>query len=213
MSGTDGISVHARHRGPTRVSTAGAGFNPLFDHLMSEMPAGLILNVGAGTTGHVEGPHVLVNLDHVPPQDAWQSGLFLVADARHLPFAADTFAGAVAKDILEHVDDPIGVLKELGRACRPDGRLVVIVPRAIPRAVWDDPTHVRGFTQRALVTALALSGWRVTAPVRRLGGFPGAGRLGLTRRLEYVMRIPVLGHWFGRNWIARATPASQGQLQ
>lgn len=199
----------ATHR--RRVSTARPGTNPMFGHLVGEMPVGLILNIGSGTTSKVGTPQVVVNVDHVVPERA-TPGPFVVADARHLPFAAGVFAGVVAKDVLEHVDDPIGVLAELRRACRSGGRLLVIVPRAIPRAVWDDPTHIRGFTERALVTSLTLSGWRLSAPVRRLGGLPGAGRLGMTPHLESIMRIPGLGHWFGRNWIARATLDPHGAL-
>lgn len=188
-----------------RESTAAAGASPYFAHLVAELPAGLILNLGAGTTGQVNGPQVLVNVDHVTPRGSRSPGLLVVADAHHLPFAASVFAGALAKDVLEHVDDPIGVLSELRRTSRSHAQLLVVVPRAIPRAVWDDPTHLRGFTQRALGTALRLAGWEQSAPIRRVGGFPGAGRLALVPHLETLMRVPGLGHWLGLNWVARAT--------
>ena len=194
----------------TRVSTARTGVATFFGLLVDEMPPGLILNLGSGSTGGEDASHILVNVDHALPRGARPPGLVVVADAHHLPFAPASFAGAIAKDVLEHVEDPIGVLTELARTCVDEGRLVVAVPRAIPRAVWDDPTHIRGFTANALRTALKLSGWTVAAPIRRIGGFPGAGRLGLSRHLEMMMRVPGLGHWFGRNWIVRATLASTG---
>lgn len=181
----------------------------MFGHLVGELPAGFILNVGSGPAAQTSTPpQLVVNVDHALPRTTTEGGMFVVADAHHLPLASGVFSGVVAKDVLEHVDDPIGVLIELARACRPGARLVVVVPRAIPRAVWDDPTHVRGFTQRALTTALALSGWTLAGPIRRLGGLPGAGRMGLTHRLETLMRVPGLGHWYGRNWVARATLGS-----
>lgn len=189
-----------------RLSTAGAGAGPAFARFLSDMPPGLLLNLGAGTTGAVEGPQVLVNVDHVAPRGPRPPGLLVVADAHHLPFADSVFDGALAKDVLEHVSDPIGVLCELRRTSRSDGQLLVVVPRAVPRAVWDDPTHVRGFTQRALGTALRLAGWKQSGSIRRLGGFPGAGRLGLVPHLETLMRVPGFGHWFGLNWVARAIP-------
>lgn len=191
-----------------RVSTAGARASPAFAHLIGELPPGLVLNLGAGTTGTVDGQQVLVNVDHVAPEGPRPPGLLVVADAHHLPFADGVFGGALAKDVLEHVDDPIGVLRELRRTSRPDGRLLVVVPRAIARAVWDDPTHLRGFTDRALHTAFEHSGWSPSATIRRLGGFPGAARLGLVPHLEALMRIPGFGHWYGRNWLARASPDS-----
>lgn len=187
-----------------RVSTAGTGTSLYLDRLTTEMPAGLILNLGAGSH-RSRGPQVLVHVDHVPPEGLRPSDLRVVADAHDLPFATGAFAGALAKDVLEHVRDPIGVLNELSRTSRTGARLLIVVPRAIPRAVWDDPTHMRGFTERALRTALQLTGWRTSTAIRRLGGFPGAGRLGLGGHLELLMRVPGLGHWFGRNWIARAT--------
>lgn len=188
-----------------RVSTAGAGRSPYLTHLLADLPAGLVLNLGAGTTGGVDRVRVLVNVDHVAPPGTKPPGLYVVADAHNLPFAKAVFAGAVAKDVLEHVEDPIRVLHELGRTTQAGGRLTVVVPRAIARAVWDDPTHLRGFTKRALDTALRLSGWSSSGSIRRLGGFPGAGRLGLVPHLETVMLIPGLGHWLGLNWVARAT--------
>ena len=188
-----------------RFSTAATGVSPYFAHLVADLPAGLILNLGAGTTGASDGPQLLVNVDHMAPRGPRAPGLLVVADAHRLPFGDGAFAGALAKDVLEHVEDPIGVLEELRRTTRPGGRLVVVVPRAIPRAVWDDPTHVRRFTERALGTALRLSGWSPSGSIRRLGGFPGADRLGLVPHLETLMRIPGLGHWFGLNWVARAT--------
>lgn len=199
-----GLGDLRQHR---RVSTATRGENLFLAKLVEPMPAGLILNLGAGNTGVEDGAHAVVNVDHVRPLGSRPPGMFVVADARRLPFATGTFSGAVAKDVLEHVDDPIGVLGELRRSCRTSAALVVVVPRAIPRAVWDDPTHIRGFTKRALRTAFDLSGWTLCSSVRRVGGFPGAGRLGFTGHLEMLMRVPGFGHWFGTNWIARATSA------
>lgn len=83
-------------------------------------------------------------------------------------------------DVLEHLPDPISVLVEIGRVALDDSVLLATVPRAIARAVWDDPTHIRGFTQHALRTALELSGWRPDQPIRRIGSIPGAGRFGFT---------------------------------
>lgn len=81
--------------------------------------------------------------------------------------------------------------------------MLVTVPRAVARAVWDDPTHVRGFTARALLMALDHAGWEAIRPPRRMGGLPGAERLRLTPYLELLMRIPGIGHWYGTNYIVR----------
>lgn len=50
------------------------------------------------------------------------------ADAHDLPFADATFDGCRADRILQHLEDPLGALRELGRVCRPEGRVVVSEP-------------------------------------------------------------------------------------
>ncbi len=170
--------------------------------LLEQLPAGRILNLGAGSGVQDTRSALVVNVDHVAPSTA-PSGLFLVAEATQLPFKEGAFDGALLKDVIEHLVDPIAALVETRRVVRYEGVLTVEVPRAIPRAVWADPTHVRGFTKRAITLALQMGGWSY-GPARRMGGFPGAGRLGLEPHLLTLMRIPGFGHWFGTNWIVRA---------
>ena len=190
-----------------RVSTAHRSPPAVVAFLLAKLPPGRVLNLGAGG-GAVTGTGAawVVDVDHVAPADAGGAP-FVVADARALPFRPGAFGGALLMDVIEHVDDPIAVLTEVRHAVRPAGEVVVTVPRAIARAVWDDPTHVRGFTAHALVQALDLAGWRPLRPPRRFGGLPGAGRLGLLPYLEGLLRIPGLGHWYGTNWLVHGRRA------
>jgi len=174
------------------------------DLCFRRLPVGRILNLGAGSTSVAADRRVVVNVDHVEPTERLP-GIFVVADASALPFRADSFKGALAKDVLEHVQEPVSVLEEIHRAVGRDGVLLLTVPRAIARAVWDDPTHIRGFTRNALRTALRLSGWASDPPIQRIGSIPGAGRLRLTSHLVTVLQLPGLGHWFGTNWIVFTT--------
>ncbi|HEX7167985.1 MAG TPA: methyltransferase domain-containing protein [Acidimicrobiales bacterium] len=159
-----------------------------------------MLNLGAGSATAAPNGKVVINVDHVR-HERGDDQPFVVADALRLPFRRHSFAGAVLKDIIEHVDDPIGVLLETGRVAP---CIVVTTPRAIPRAVWNDPTHIRGFTRRALIEALTRAGFHVTSGPNRIGAVPMAGRLRLENYLEVVLRIPGFGHRFGTNWIVRA---------
>lgn len=160
-----------------------------------------VLNLGAGLQPWVSDDGLVVNVDHVVANR--ERALAVVADGHRLPFRAGSFNGVLAKDVLEHLADPLGALHELHAVSRAGALLLVQVPRAVPRAVWDDPTHVRGFTANAVRTALSLTGWELQS-ISRIGGFPGAGRLGLTRHLELIMKVPVIGHAFGLNWLVRA---------
>lgn len=143
----------------------------------------------------------VVHLDFARPESA--ADAFVLGDAEGIPFKSCTFESVLAKDVLEHLESPIDALIELRRVVRRGGRLTVVTPRPIPRAVWDDPTHIRGFTRGALDKAFALSGWRAEGQIRRIGSVPGVGRLGLQSKVEAMLMVPGLGHYFGTNWIAR----------
>jgi SAM-dependent methyltransferase len=183
---------------PPRARTPEAVVRSFFERL----PAGLLLNLGAGSTRFDDGDRraVGVDIDRFFRPD----GIGAAADAAALPFRDESFDGALLKDVIEHVADPIGVASEVARVCRPGARILVTTPRAIARAVWADPTHIRGFTASALVTVLDKAGWEPLGEPRRIGGLPGAGRLGLEAHLERLMAIPGLGHWYGTNWIVEA---------
>ncbi len=84
-----------------------------------------------------------------------------------LPFADDTFALAATLDVIEHLDDDVGALRELRRVVAPDGHLLVTVP-CYPW-LWSSHDvvnhHRRRYTKRTLHRAAWLAGWE---PVRTL---------------------------------------------
>ena len=167
-------------------------------YLLSQLPTGRLLNLGAGLGLIVDGRRV-INVDHVPPPKP-NEAIYVLADATNLPFRVGSFDGALLKDLIEHLDNPVRALAEAARTVRVGGVITVEVPRAIPRAVWGDPTHIRGFTARALEATMRMAGILPDRPVR-MGGFPGAGRFRLVPWLGLLMRIPGFGHWYGTNWL------------
>lgn len=184
------------------VSTATASSDAVQRLYVSACPPGAILNLGAGMSGWRDDARWTINVDHVAPLPRGP-GFCVVADACRLPFRPDSFAGGICKDVLEHLVDPVAALSEVRRCMRVDGVIVVTVPRAVPRAVWDDFTHIRGFTARALLKLLAIGGWNALHAPRRTGGLPGAGRMHMVPLIETIMRVPGIGHVFGTNWIVR----------
>lgn len=64
-----------------------------------------------------------------------------------VPFRNGYFDRVEAEDVLEHVNDPIAVVQELGRVLRPGGVLWVRGPDA--EWVWHDLTHKRAFSERS----------------------------------------------------------------
>jgi len=77
-----------------------------------------------------------------------------------LPFDADAFDGAILKDLLEHVREPVGLVREVKRVLRPGGLVFASSPDA-QRWVWDDYTHRRPFTRKAMRLLFADAGFSV----------------------------------------------------
>lgn len=98
-----------------------------------------------------------------------------------LPFEDVSFDGVVLKDVLEHVADPVALVRDVHRLLRPGGRVFASSPDA-QRWVWDDYTHRRPFTRKSFRLLFADQGFEV----ERTGYesvMPGTGIVsGWTRR-------------------------------
>jgi len=77
-----------------------------------------------------------------------------------LPFDADAFDGVILKDLLEHVREPVAVVREVSRVLRPGGLVFASSPDA-QRWVWDDYTHRRPYTRKAMRLLFADAGYSV----------------------------------------------------
>ena len=74
--------------------------------------------------------------------------VLLVNGDEPLPFDEASFDGVVLKDVLEHVKDPVALVRDVRRVLRPGGTVFASSPDA-QRWVWDDYTHRRPFTRRS----------------------------------------------------------------
>jgi 2-polyprenyl-3-methyl-5-hydroxy-6-metoxy-1,4-benzoquinol methylase len=54
-----------------------------------------------------------------------------------LPFAAESFDVVTLLAVLEHLSDPLGMMKEIGRILKKDGRLVLTVPSKAAQPVLE----------------------------------------------------------------------------
>ncbi len=69
-------------------------------------------------------------------------GKVTAGDVCKLPFADESFDLVLATDIIEHVDDDVGALREIRRILKPQGRALITVPAF--RMLWglqDDVSH------------------------------------------------------------------------
>lgn len=120
-----------------------------------------------------------------------------------LPFDDQSFDGVVAKDLLEHVQDPGSVVREINRVLKPGGRVFASSPDA-QRWVWDDYTHVRPFSRRGFRLLFTDQGMKpVTVGYESVA--PGtsiiAARLPSKRRPLPLRILTWLPFWRRNVWI------------
>ncbi|PWU49911.1 class I SAM-dependent methyltransferase [Micromonospora globispora] len=183
---------------------------------------GPVLELGCGPRSMLDptdlpGPLVVADMAELALADARRAAgagaLPVCLDAtRGLPFRAGSFAGLVAGELIEHVYDPVALLRECHRVLAPDGLLVLTTPNLAtvqdrlgflvgraPRQV--DPLHpylwlhIRPFTASLLRRVL-----------RRAGFAP------LAIRSNHVgWRLPS-GRWLTSRLLAQLAPGLGGSL-
>lgn len=178
--------------------------------LISSLPDGYrVLEVGCGT-GHVlrmlqvvceKGSVVGLDLlwDGLPYAQRRTSGRVVQASSTEAPFSV-RFDLIGLFDVVEHIDDDCGFLRETAALLAPGGRLVVTVPayRRLWSAVDESARHCRRYEEDELRARLEQSGYEVEYltpflaslyPLMRLSrllsGWRGAGNP-LRRELQII---------------------------
>jgi SAM-dependent methyltransferase len=164
-----------RHFPPaTRLLDVGCGSAWLGDHF--EHYTGIDVSREAVDVAHARGREVIqANVD------------------QPLPFPDASFEGVVAKDVLEHVANPVALVREVHRVLRPGGRVFASSPDA-QRWVWDDYTHRRPFTRKAFRLMFSDQGFLI----ERVGYesvMPGIGIVSGWTRRKRRPRLLALAAW------------------
>lgn len=108
----------------------------------SRLQGKMILDIGCGRN-KLPGAAGLDSTAH--------AGVDIVADLnRPLPVDSESYDVVHANQVLEHVQNLVGLMDEIWRVLKPGGMLVAHVPYF--RSSWAhvDPTHVRSFTINTL---------------------------------------------------------------
>ncbi|MDA8109073.1 MAG: class I SAM-dependent methyltransferase [Betaproteobacteria bacterium] len=113
----------------------------------------------------------------------------MVGSATAIPLSDTTTDVVVCLEVLEHIHDHEGALREIGRVLKPHGHLVISVPYRHWFPVYEPLMgHLRHYTRDDLEGLLARHGYRI---VRYLPNYPGWSRWAdyvyvLCRALERV---------------------------
>ena len=131
-------------------------------------PHARVLEIGCGTGANLREQRsrwtTAVGLDLEMRALAFSRDLAAVqADASEvLPFADATFEAIFMLDVLEHLEEPKALVREMNRVLRPGGIVVIMVP-ARPElwSYWDEiHGHQRRYT-KATLAAVFDDGWRL----------------------------------------------------
>jgi SAM-dependent methyltransferase len=111
--------------------------------LLETEPAGVdcssgILNIGSGNRRRFGAVNLDINADTHPD---------LVHDLnrRPWPFRDGTFSEVHAYDVIEHLDDVMGVMEEIHRVCRPGALVSLTTPHFSSPNAYTDITHRHHF--------------------------------------------------------------------
>jgi SAM-dependent methyltransferase len=195
-------------------------FTLLADALQRQ--AGLqMLDIGCGTGATMDhlrryGAAQGIDLSELPLSFARKRGhqRVLCASATELPFAADAFDLVTALDVIEHLDDDVGGLRELRRVLKPQAPAVIFVPAF--QALWGpndtQSGHKRRYRLPQLRAAVEQAGLRVEKiSYANLAMFAPIwlGRklltlLGRTEQAENRINHPLLNNFIARIFASEA---------
>ncbi len=122
-------------------------------------------------------------------------GCHVSADATRLPFAAAAFSHAIASEVIEHIEDDRGALRELERVLRPGGRLILTFPHRRAYFGIDDRyvKHWRRYDWDDIATLLDETGFRPLYVRKVLGPFEKAVMSMAVRCFEGLTHLQASG--------------------
>ena len=104
---------------------------------------GRLLDIGCGngaqTAFFIDDFSYTVGVDvqHTPMAESEVKADWVAAAAENLPFPNNTFDAVITFEVLEHVVDPVQMVKELYRVLKPGGQVVL----SVPNKWWIFETH------------------------------------------------------------------------
>ena len=163
-----------------------------------------ILDIGAGRGSFViearRQGHDAIALDmDLDAPSVWRPlGLpGVIGIGGRTPFAPGSFDVVRAKEVLEHVEDPLALVRDARRLLRPGGIFIAHIPTPYSQFYpvanfWDDYTHVRPISRFGLTRLMADAGLRLDLIQGYMSGRNAAERalgLVLAKVLPHMFRV------------------------
>ena len=140
-----------------RFGLAGEGQADAIEHVL-RTHRGRVLNVGCGLDGrkiarlashchwHVALDHELGMLRAARSTCNADNVSFIEADAHNLPFRNDSVDYIIVLGLFAYINDPVHVLREFRRVCRPDGYVMITNSVSRPKGEHRAAGVEAGFT-------------------------------------------------------------------
>ncbi|MDQ3849944.1 MAG: class I SAM-dependent methyltransferase [Actinomycetota bacterium] len=145
------VRYDLNHGAPRRILNEGT----LAAWARSHPPDAEILEVGAGHYDH--RPYFAARLTRFDADPAQRPDI--VGDAHAMPIEDERFDGALAISVLEHVDDPYQVVREIYRVLKPGARVLAWIPFTF--GVHGFPEDVSRFTTFGMRRLFERAGFEV----------------------------------------------------
>ena len=98
-------------------------YDDFYNRIISACLPGITIEIGGGV-----GNFKRRMPDAISTDIQFARWLDCVADAQHLPFAAERVTNIVMVDVLHHIEYPVHFFREAARVLRPGGRIVMVEP-------------------------------------------------------------------------------------
>ena len=185
-------------RGDHRLATSGNALSWIKKGYVTKQFVGdaiQVLDIGCGwgrNLAQLEGA-VGVDIDWALLRTAqtYVGNPLVTADCYRLPFRDGAFDAVVMTEVIEHLDNPEGVLSEVRRVLSDRGRFVITTPNRAVTRFASVPGHMKEFYFRELSSLLKSVGFEVLARSGSTIPYPPRYHP-LTRRLDrnpFVFRL------------------------
>ena len=150
------------------------GFGDYLNYFKNKNPV-LDLGCGIGWLGKHHNHMYGIDNDKLAIEKAkkFEKAFLCDISKEKLPFKESFFEGVIAKDIIEHVLNPIIFIKEIKRVLKEKG--IIFISTKLPsKSFWDDYTHIRPYNKKSLISLLEDNDFKVKR-IWYSGKWPGLG--------------------------------------